>query len=194
MNIKIKDSRDNQILILTEKLYYKYQKQFIESFIKTWTFSYIVTFKPENAHDTSFERIKICDMIAFFNFSIPDFNKMIIESDVFKEQRLKYRRTGIYISTSDGRFDCAILAMYFGFLKYKKWKFIEDLDSRKQALRETWYSIVGFLKEFTKSTHPQVDIWVINIYTLAAKKFPTQEIIGEYSIKKMIHIHENKDE
>lgn len=191
LNLKIHQKQYDQLLLMTEKLYYKYPKYFLESLLKSWFGSY-TNFSSENAHENNLFQAKIIDILSFFGFSISEFNKLLSESEFLRENQTKFKKSSLYISLAKGRFDCALLALYYGFLKYKRWAFIEDLDSRKTALRETWYAVCNFLQQFTRSTHPQVDIWVVNIYHLCAKKFPTQEIIGEYSIKKTIHVHENE--
>ena len=191
LDLKIKNNQDDQLLIMTEKMYYKYPKIFIDAVLKSWLESY-GNFKSENAQNLNRQQSKIIDLITFFNFPIQEFNKLITETEVFRENRVKNKHNkGVVMSYTSGAFECAVLAFYYGYLKYKVWVFIDDNTTRKQVLRVTWYAICEFLQEFTNSTHPQVDVWVINIYHLAAKKFPTQEIIGEYSIKKLIHVHEN---
>jgi hypothetical protein len=191
ISIKIGNSQDDQLRLMTEKMYYKYPKEFVESLLKAWTGSYgPVT--AANAFWPVTKQAKIIDMVSFFDFSISEFNKLILDSEVFKENKVRSRRNkGVTLGHAVGSFECAILALYYGYLKHKKHTFIEDNDSRKQQLRKTWNAVCEFLQEFSASTHPLVDVWVVNIYHLCARKFPTQEIIGEYSIKKLIHVHEN---
>lgn len=180
-----------EICEITEKLFYKYRTTFVDGMLRIWIDSYN-NVTPENALFQNKLRSKLIDMMMYLNIETTDVNRMILESNVYKEIRMeakKYKEPRI--NWKIAHTESAILAFYYGFLKYKKRVFIEDQATRKAELRTLWNTLFEFLQAFIDTNHPQVDLWVINIYHLCSLKYPVQEIISEYSIKKTLHIHEN---
>ena len=60
----------------------------------------------------------------------------------------------------------------FCLLKFQEKKFIENKNERKPFLRKLWTEIMTTVSFFTKNNHPFVIMHVLNIYYLAALKYP----------------------
>jgi hypothetical protein len=180
-----------EICEITEKLFYKYRTTFVDGMLRIWKDSYS-NVTAENALNQNKIRSKLTDMMMYLNIEASDVNRMILESNIYKEIKLESKKLREpRVVWKIAQTESAILAFYYGFLKYKKKVFIEDQTARKASLRTLWNTLFEFLQTFVDSNHPQVDLWVINIYHLCSLKYPVQEIISEYSIKKTLHIHEN---
>jgi hypothetical protein len=189
-NLDPEQSKD-EIYEICEKLFYKYKTSFIDGLLKIWIQSYD-NILPENALNQNKTRVKLMDIIMYLNLEVADINRLILESNVYREIKLEKKKSKEQrINWKISQTECSMMGLYYGYLKYKKKLFIEDKVQRKVFIRSVWTALFEFLQSFVESSHPQVDLWVINIYHLCSLKYPVQEIISEYTIKKTLHIHEN---
>ena len=185
--------KNEDICDFAEKLFFKYQKNFIENLMKTWYNIY----KTEEGK-LQFQKLKkeknsekILDFLIYLNIDFFEFDQKLINSDFLKnilKDRKKKSKTIVYDLAQK---EASFLCLYYSFLKFLKYDFIEDKKTRKDFLRKLWNTVIKTMQYFTKSDHVFVLMWIINIYYLCARKYPLQEIIGEYSLKRSLHDHEN---
>ena len=185
--------KNDDICDFGEKLFFKYQKRFIENFIKTWyniykteegKSQYIKLKKQKNTE-------KMLDFLIYLNLDFFEFDQKITNSDFLKNLIKERKKKSQTIRYNVAQKEASFLCLYYSFLKFIKYDFIEDKKDRKDFLRKLWNTIIKTMQYFTKSDHVFVLMWIINIYYLCARKFPLQEIIGEYSLKRSLHDHEN---